>query len=162
MLGHLPRMINVGSPSEVLTTTRLQMPSLALTGSDPNDAREFQVAIARKLGLPIDILLPYVYSTVRANENSYRTIVDPYGNGVASATGVPGDHVRRFHDRIVVSLARAAGIYAKGGHTGTCKGIFRKCMGDYHLNEDGQRLLQGIVPDGFLDAQGRVDPANPL
>ena len=98
---------------------------LALTGSDPNDAfsprREFQVAIARKLGLPIDILLPCVNSTVRANENSCRTTVDPHGNGVASATGVPGDHVRRFHDRIVseiVSLARAAGIYAKGGHTG--------------------------------------------
>ena len=26
-------------------------------------------------------------------------------------------------------------------------------MGAYHLNEDGQRLLQGIVFDGFLDAQ---------
>ena len=35
-------------------------------------------------------------------------------------------------------------------------------MGAYHLNEDGQRLRQGIVPDGFLDAQGRVGPANPL
>ena len=35
-------------------------------------------------------------------------------------------------------------------------------MGAYHLNEDGQRLLQGIVPDGFLDAQGRGGPANPL
>ena len=31
-------------------------------------------------------------------------------------------HVRRFHERIVseiVSLARAAEIYAQGGHTGT-------------------------------------------
>ena len=59
---------------------------------------------------------------------------DPYGNGVASAAGVPRDHVRRFHDRIVseiVSLARAAGIYANGGRTGTCKGIFSKCMGAY-------------------------------
>ena len=35
-------------------------------------------------------------------------------------------------------------------------------MGAYHLNEDGQRLLQGFVPDGFLDAQGRGGPANPL
>ena len=35
-------------------------------------------------------------------------------------------------------------------------------MGAYHLNEDGQRLLQGIVPDGFLDAQGRGGLANPL
>ena len=80
-------------------------------------------------------------------------------------TGVPGDHVRHFHDRVVseiVSLARAAGIYAKGGHTGTCKGIFSKCMGAYNLNEHGQRLLQGIVPDGFLDAQGRGGPANTL
>ena len=57
-------------------------------------------------------------------------------------------------------LAGAAGIYAKGGHTGTCKGIFSKCMGAYHLNEDGQRLLQGIVPDGFLDAQGCGGPAD--
>jgi len=31
----------------------------------------------------------------------------------------------------IVSLARAAGIYAKGGRTGTCKGIFSKCMGAY-------------------------------
>ena len=35
-------------------------------------------------------------------------------------------------------------------------------MGAYHLNKDGQRLLQGIVPGGFLDAQGRGGPANPL
>ena len=59
----------------------------------------------------------------------------------------------------MVKLARAAGIYAKGGRTGTCKGIFRKCMGAYHLNEDGQRLLQGIVPDGFLEAQQTHYPA---
>ena len=70
---------------------------------------------------------------------------------VASATGVPVDHVRRFHDHIVseiVSLARAAGIYAKGGHTGTCKGIFSKCMDAYHLHEDRLRLLQS--PPGVL------------
>ena len=36
-------------------------------------------------------------------------------------------------------------------------------MGAYHLNEgDGQRLLQGVIPDGFFDAQGHGDPANPL
>ena len=55
-----------------------------------------------------------------------------------------------------------AGIHAKGGHIGTCKGILSICMGAYHLNEDGQRLLQDIVSDGFLDAQGRGGPANPL
>ena len=33
-------------------------------------------------------------------------------------------------------------------------------MGAYHLNEDA--ALQGIVLDGFLDAQGHGDPANPL
>ena len=41
---------------------------LALTGSDPNDAfspREFQVAIARKLGLPIGILWPYIQPFAR-------------------------------------------------------------------------------------------------
>ena len=26
-------------------------------------------------------------------------------------------------------------------------------MGAYHLNELGQRLLQGIVPDGFFDVE---------
>ena len=62
----------------------------------------------------------------------------------------------------MVSLARAAGICAKGGHTGTCKGIFSKCKGAYHMNEDRQRLLQGVVPDSFLDAQSRGGPANPL
>ena len=130
---------------------------LALTGYDAAfSPREFQVAIARKLGVPIGLLRPYVGSTIRSSGNSHKTNVDPYGNGVASATGVLGDHTRRLHDRIVsevVRLLNEAGIRAKGGHTGSCKGIFAKCVDARLLNEDGQRLLQGIIPDMLLDGR---------
>ena len=88
---------------------------------------------------------------------SSRTIVDPYGNGVASATGVPGDHVIVSE---IVSLARAAGIYAKGGHTGTCKGIFSKCIGAYHLNEE----VAGHITEHktlFFDICSGTGPTSP-
>jgi len=128
---------------------------LALTGAeDAFSPREFQVAIARKLGVPVNLLLPYVGSTVRSSGNSHKTNVDPYG--VASATGVSGDHTRRHHDLIVSEVVRLlsdAGIRAKGGHTGSCKGIFAKCIDARLLNEDGQRLLQGIIPDILIDGR---------
>ena len=91
--------------------------------SDPNsnfDNREFETALARKMGLPVKILLPYVGSRVRSNGNSHVTIVDPYGNGVASAPGVSGDHARRLHDRIASawsSLSRRWGCLLKVGMT---------------------------------------------
>ena len=94
---------------------------------------------------------------VRANGNSHRTYVDPYGNGVASATGVTGDHVRRHHDLIVsdlVSLLNDAGVRTKGGHTGSCKGTFNKCIDTRLLDEDGERKVQGIIPDMIIDARG--------
>ena len=62
------------------------------------------MAIARKLGLPIGILLPYVNSTVLANENSYRT--DPYGNGVASEIGVSEDVKTMFVASTTVSFLK--------------------------------------------------------
>ena len=61
------------------------------------DNREFGIALARKLGLPVKILEHYGGTRVRSNGNSHVTLVDPYGNGVASAPGVsaitPGDYM---------------------------------------------------------------------
>jgi len=55
----------------------------------------------------------------------------------------------------------------KGGHTGTCKDNFSKCLkvGDA-IDEDYQRLIQGIIPDMVIDACGRINSGaytdNPL
>ena len=128
--------------------------------SDPNskfDNREFETALARKMGAPVKFLEKYVGSRVRANGNSHVTVVDPYGNGVASAPGVPGDHPRQFHDRVVRGLVKQveiAQVPVKGGHRGTCKNTFSKCYnpGD-PIDEVDARLLQGIIPDMVVDAR---------
>ena len=118
---------------------------------------EYQVAFARKLGLPISILCPYVGTIVRASGNSARTHVDVFGDGVASAPGVKGDHFRRFHDRcvtLVVNFLNSAKIPTEGGHRGTCKGTFSKSFqAPGILSEEDERLLQGIIPDAKIDAR---------
>ena len=141
--------------------------------SDPNlkfDNREFETALARKLGLPVKFLGHYVGSRVKSNGNSHVTLVDPYGNGVASAPGVSGDHVRRLHDLIVRGLVKQvqkARVPVKGGHSGTCKNTFSKCYnpGD-PTDEVDARLLQGIIPDIVVDARdcdaGPFPTPNPL
>jgi hypothetical protein len=140
--------------------------------SDPNsnfDNREFGTALARKMGLPVIILLPYVGSRVRSNGNSHPTLVDPFGNGVASAPGVSGDHVR-FHDRIVNSLVKhikRAGVPVKGGYDDTCKDTFGKSFGaGAQIDEVSVRLIRGIIPDLAVNAQdcdaGPFPDPNPL
>ena len=134
------------------------------------DNREFETACARKMGLPVKILAPYVGLRVRSNGNSAVTLVDPYGNGVASAPGVSGDHPRRLHDRIVSALvkhAQAARVPVRGGHSGTCKDTFSKCLDvSAPVDEVGARLLQGIIPDMVIDGRdcdsGPFSPPNPL
>ena len=84
-----------------------------------------------------------------------------FGNGIASAPGVPGDHFRRLHDRMVCTLVefvRSARVLVKGGHTGTCKDTFSKCLkvGDA-TDEEDQRLIQGLNPDMVIDARGRIN-----
>ena len=62
---------------------------------------EFSVAIARKMGLPIPLILPYVGTTIKAEGGSPRVLVDPFGNGITTATGVKGGHVTIMHNAIV-------------------------------------------------------------
>ena len=119
-----------------------------------------QVTVARKFGLPLSILCPYVGTTVRASGNSVRTNVDAFGDGVASAPGVKGDHFRKLHDRVVtlaVSLLNSAKISTLGGHRGTCKDTFSKSFrASATLSEEDQRMLQGIIPDAKIDARDCV------
>ena len=121
--------------------------------SDPSllfSQREFQIALGRKMGAPLSFLQPYFGSRIQSNGKSRPSYVDLYGNGIASAPGVSGDHFRRLHDRMVctlVELVRSARVLVKGGHTGTCKDTFSKCLkvGDA-TEEENQRLIQGIIP----------------
>ena len=134
---------------------------LSPTGADRTlafSATEFRVSIGRKLGIPLRMLGGFVDQTVRASGNSRRTRVDPFGNGVAAAPGVPGDHFRKLHDHIVnvlLFLLRDAGIPCRGGPLGSCKHIFSKCFnaGSVTTDEDKQRLINGIIPDGLVDAR---------
>ena len=134
---------------------------LSPTGADRTlafSATEFRVSIGRKLGIPLGLLGGFVDQAVRASGNSRRTRVDPFGNGVAAAPGVPGDHFRKLHDHIVntfLYLLRDAGIPCLGGPLGSCKHIFSKCFnaGSVTADEDKQRLLNGIIPDGLVDAR---------
>jgi hypothetical protein len=118
---------------------------------------EYQVAFARKFGLPISILCPYVGTAVRASGNSVRTFVDKFGDGVACAPGVKGDHFRKFHDgcvTLLVNFLNSAKIPTQGGHRGTCKDTFSKSFRVPGIqSEEDERLLQGIIPDAKIDAR---------
>ena len=121
---------------------------------------EFTIAIARKLGLPIPILGPYVGTRVRASGRSLPIFVDCYGNGVASAPGVPGDHFRKNHDRMLRPAMQAvsdSGISATGKNQhDTCNGTFKQCFnpGARDLNEEAAINTQKMIPDGIIDARG--------
>ena len=121
---------------------------------------EFTIAIARKFGLPIPMLGPYVGTRVRASGRSVPTIVDRFGNGVAAAPGVPGDHHRKNHDRLLRPLMQAAadsGISATGKNQyDTCNGTFKSCFnpGSRHVSEEAAINTQKMIPDGIIDARG--------
>ena len=90
------------------------------------DNREFETALARKMGLPVKILLPMSVRVSGPTEiymlrSSIRLVM------ASLPRRVSGDHARRFHDRIVnalVKLVKAVGVPVKGGYDGTCKGTF--------------------------------------
>ena len=121
---------------------------------------EFTIAIARKFGLPIPILGSYVGTRVRASGRSLPTVVDPYGNGVASAPGVPGDFFRKNHDRLLRPAMQAvadSGIPATGKNQhDTCNGTFKHCFnpGVRQVNDETSINIQKIIPDGIIDARG--------
>ena len=121
---------------------------------------EFTIAIARKLGFPIPILGPYVGTRVRASGRSLPTTVDRYGNGVASAPGVPGDHFRKGHDGMLRPAMQAvadSGIPATGKNQhDTCNGTFKHCFnpGVRQVNEETCINTQKMIPDGIIDARG--------
>ena len=138
---------------------------------------EFTVAIARKLGLPIPLLLPYVGTSIRAEGGSPRVQVDPFGNGITAATGVKGGHVTQMHNAIVnasMTAVKSSGVPAKGTHNfDTCNGVFGKCLRHDQLLSDSdekklQKTLQKIIPDGLLNASNThakepyVHPVNPI
>ena len=112
------------------------------------------------MGAPFSFIQPYFGSPINSDGNSHTSYIDLYGNGIASAPGVPDDHFRRLHDRMLstlVAFVRSAQVSVKSGDTGTCKDIFSKCLkvGDA-TDEKDQRLIQGIIPDMVIDARGRI------
>ena len=106
--------------------------------------------------LPVKILLPYVGSRVRSNGNLHVTLVDPFGNGVASTPGISGDHARRLHVWIVnslVKLFKEVGVPVQGGYDAPCTNFFSKSFDSgAQMDEVSVRLIQGIIPDMAISA----------
>ena len=113
------------------------------------------------MGLPVKFLSLYVGSRVRSNGNLHVTLVDPYGNGVASAPGVSGDHARRLHDRVVnflIKLFKTVGVPVKEWVRRPCTSTFGKCFhAGAEVSEEDMRALQGIIPDMAIDARDSED-----
>jgi len=101
----------------------------------------------------------YVGTRVRTNGRSLPTAVDRYGNGVASAPGVSGDHFRKNHDRLLRPVMQAvadSGIAATGKNQyDTCNGTFKHCFnpGARHVDEETTINTQKMIPDGIIDAR---------
>jgi hypothetical protein len=129
---------------------------------------EFPVGIARKLGLGIPILLPYVGTRIKTEGDSMPVLVDPFGNGITSATGVRGGHVTEMHNafsRALMSTVKSAGVSVKGATAhDTCNGVFGKCLrSDSLLSESDEaeieKQLQKIIPDGIVMAENIAAPS---
>ena len=132
---------------------------------------EFTVAIARKLGLPIPILNRYVGTFIKTEKGSPRMRVDPFGNNITTATGVKGGHVTLMHNafsRALMTETKSVVPSCKGTNAfDTCNGVFGKCLQRQHILEEVQEMnlqreLQGVIPDGIVDATdlGNLQPFN--
>jgi hypothetical protein len=128
---------------------------------------EFPLAIARKLGMPIPIILPYVGTKIKTEGGSPTVVVDPFGNGITAATGVKGGHVTEMHNafcRALMGSAKSAGVPVKGTNAyDTCNGVFGKCLHKDDLLSKSdeakvEKQLQKIVPDGVLEADNIAAP----
>jgi len=95
-------------------------------------------------------------------------LVDPFGNGITSATGVRGGHVTEMHNafsRALMSTVKSAGVPVKGANAyDTCNGVFGKCLrSDSLLSESDEaeigRKLQKIIPDGIVMAENIAAPS---
>ena len=124
---------------------------------------EFSTALARKLGLSIPLLASHIGAAIKTEGRSARAVVDPYGNGVAGASGVKGGHTREMHDafqRYIVMAAKKAGISVKGSSpVDTCNGIFGSCLNlsENPLSEDAKVTLQKIIPDFLINGRAFCD-----
>jgi hypothetical protein len=120
---------------------------------------EFITSIQRKFGLPLSCLWLHVGEPIVTNGKSRRLRVDPFGNNVAAAPGVSGDHARTTHDAFltrVVRLVKEVGIPACGGGFGSVKGIFSKNINQDNLPAADQDSLNGIIPDAKIDGRAAL------
>jgi hypothetical protein len=60
----------------------------------------------RKLGCAVTFLAPFVGYPIMTNGKSRRLRVDAFGNNVAAAPGVSGDHARTTHDAICMKVVQ--------------------------------------------------------
>ena len=119
--------------------------------------QEFTVAIARKFGLPIPLLLSHLGTTVRSEGRSHKVRVDQFGNGVAAAPGVKGGYVTVAHNlvqRDAMKQVAISGVPAKGDNPfNTCNRAFGDCLkvgAETSDDEDFKTSLQKLIPDGQI------------
>ena len=120
-------------------------------------SHEFTTAIQRKLGLALTMLAQFVGYPIATNGKSRRLQVDAFGNNVAAAPGVSGDHARTTHDAFntkVVQHIKEIGIHAVGGGFGSCKGFFSKSINQENVRPEDEVLINGIIPDALIDGRG--------
>ena len=125
--------------------------------SVPLNSQELTTATQRKLGCPVTMLAQFVGHSIAANGKSRRLRVDAFGNNVIAAPGVSGDHARTTHDAfstMVIQHIKEVGIHAVGGGFGSCKGFFSKSINQGSVSPDDEALINGIIPDGWVDGRG--------
>ena len=111
----------------------------------------------RKLGCAVTFLAPFVGYPIMANGKSRRLRVDAFGNNVAAAPGVSGDHARTTHDAFctkVVQHIKETGTHAVGEGFGTCKGYFTKSINQGNIRPEDEYLINGIIPGAMIDGRG--------
>jgi hypothetical protein len=84
----------------------------------PPLSEEFQVAVQRSFGLPLQVLAGHVGDKIRNHVNCAQCSVDKYGHKLQTVAGAKGDATRTLYGTFLTALAhflRKAGIKFYGG-----------------------------------------------
>jgi hypothetical protein len=131
------------------------------TSEVPFSNMEWYEAVSNLFGKSSPSCSHFLGARIASNRNCPQLHVDRYGHNLKTATGLPGDHIRDFHDQTVAIMCHhlsLGGFLYKGGQNRPCKSIFSHLFPP-NVTEDAQRILNGIIPDAEINAHTLPPPS---
>ena len=120
---------------------------------------EFHAAVQSVVGAPLGLLKQALGHPIKSTTNGPTPKVDPFGNNIKKLRAALGGGTTRNHNSFVNILSfwlAKARVPHRGGHQGkpqTCKDLFNRVSCQHQVGEEGQRVLQEIIPDLLIDGR---------